>query len=165
MKDEHKRLHSLPDPIDKKRDRMIREYKPDDLDVLLEIWYEAARIAHPFWTDDLFVKERKAISEDHLATAETWVFEEGDRVVRFIALLSSEVGGIFVAPKWQGRGVGRALMDHARLGRDRLELDVFEANEVGRAFYDAYGFRVAGSRSDPGTGLTVLRMTFDCSSQ
>ena len=34
----------------------------------------------------------------------------------------------------------------------------FEDNEIGRAFYDAYGFEVIGERPDEDTGFCVLRL-------
>ena len=141
---------------------MIRKYDTDDLVELLDVWYDAAQIAHPFWTSDAFEQERSNISQEFLPIAETWVFERDGRVVGFIALLDNEVGGIFVAPTHQGQGIGRALMDHARASRDHLELDVFDANEIGRAFYDAYGFAVVGERLDEKTGLRLLRLRLDC---
>ncbi len=83
-------------------------------------------------------------------------------MVGFISLLGNEVGGIFVDPMWHGQGIGRALMDHARASRDYLELEVFEANEIGRAFYNAYGYTAVGERLDAKTGLRQLRLRFDC---
>ncbi len=83
-------------------------------------------------------------------------------MVGFIALLDNEVGGLFVTRAQQGQGIGRALMDHASASRDHLELEVFEANDIGRAFYDAYGFAVIGERLDEETGLRLLRLRLDC---
>ena len=83
-------------------------------------------------------------------------------MVGFIALIGNEVGAIFVSPRRQGHGVGRALMDHARASRDHLDVEVFEANEIGRAFYDAYGFEVIGERVHEETGHLVLRLRLDC---
>ena len=133
---------------------MIRKYNTDDSAELLDVWYAASQIAHPFWTPDLFEQERKEISQEFLPIAETWVSEREGRVVGFISLLGNEVGGLFVAPTWHGQGIGRALMDHARASRDHLELEVFEANEIGKAFYDAYGFAVEGCGSC-GCGSTL----------
>ncbi len=141
---------------------MIRKYDTDDHAELLDVWYDAAQIAHPCWTRDSFEQERKNISQEFLPIAETWVFERDGRVVGFIALLDNEVGGIFVAPTHQGQGIGRALMDRARASRDHLELEVFEANEIGRTFYDAYGFVIVGERLDEKTGLRLLRLRLDC---
>jgi hypothetical protein len=54
---------------------VIRKYDTDDLAELLDVWYEAAQIAHPFWTGDLFEEERRDISQKFLPIAETWVVE------------------------------------------------------------------------------------------
>lgn len=137
---------------------MIRQYDPKDRDALLVVWSESAAVAHPFWTPAMFDQERRDIAEKFLPIAETFVFERNGAVVGFISLLGSEVGGIFVDPQYHGQGIGRALMDWARASRDHLELDVFEANELGRAFYAAYGFAVVGERVDEATGQRVLRM-------
>ena len=114
---------------------MIRPYDPKDRDAVLAVWADSAVVAHPFLTPAMFEQERRDIAEKFLPLAETYVFERGGVVVGFIALLGNEVGGIFVAPQYHGRGIGSALMDWARASRDHLELDVFEANEIGRAFY------------------------------
>jgi len=137
---------------------MIREYEARDRDALLAVWAESAAIAHPFLTSAMFERERRAIAEEFLPVAETRVFERAGEVVAFISLLGNEVGGIFVTPRYHGQGIGRALMDWARGSRDHLELDVFEANTIGRAFYAAYGFGVVGERRDSRTGQTVLRL-------
>jgi len=140
---------------------VIRKYDTDDLAELLDVWYSACRIAHPFWTADVFERERGDISEKFLPISETWVSEREGRVVGFISLLGNEIGGIFVAPTEQRQGIGRALIDHVRSSREHLELDVFAANEIGTAFYDAYGFAVVGERLDEETGLGVLRLRLD----
>ena len=57
--------------------------------------------------------------------------------------------------------MGRALMDAARCSRSYLELDVFEANEVGRRFYDAYGFEVVERHMNDVVGQPELRLRLD----
>lgn len=139
---------------------MIRPYHPRDRDTLLAVWAASATVACPFWTPAMFAQERRDIAEKYLPVAETYVFERNGVVVGFISLLGNEVGGLFVAPQYQGQGIGRALMDWARESRDHLELDVFEANAIGRAFYSAYGFGVARERVDEATGERMLRLRF-----
>jgi GNAT superfamily N-acetyltransferase len=53
---------------------------------------------------------------------------------------------LVVAPEAEGRGVGRALMEHAeRWARERgmaeVSLDVFAGNAGARAFYERIGYR------------------------
>lgn len=137
---------------------MIRPYKDTDLRELLEAWYSASLLGHPFLDEAFFQEERNRIRKVHLPSAETWVFEQDGVVVGFIALIGNEVAAIFVDARYQGRGIGRALMDHARSIRDFLELLVFKDNVVGRNFYEKYGFHQVGEELHEETGCMQLRL-------
>ena len=139
---------------------MIRDYADDDLNQVLDVWYRASLMAHSFLSEEFFENERRQIAEEWLPLAETVVYQTDRSVVGFLALIGNEVGGIFVDPDYQGRGIGRALMDHARNSHPVLELDVFEANTVGRRFYDAYGFVVVGRHTNEVAGEPELRLRF-----
>lgn len=141
---------------------MIREYEEKNLSELLDVWYSASQIAHPFLDEDFFEQERGDIAASHLPNAETWVYERDGVVVGFIALIGNEVGAIFVDPKFHGQGVGRALMDKARSIRDFLELDVFKDNVVGRKFYEKYGFSKVNEHLHEATGFMQLRLRLNC---
>ena len=107
---------------------MIRKYADADCDEVIEVWHAASRIATPFLSDEFMSAERVNIRTEWLPTAETWVTEIDGTIAGFIALIGNEVGGLFVHPDYQGRGIGRALMDHAASSRSELQLDVFEDN-------------------------------------
>ena len=137
---------------------MIRRYGDHDLEDLLEVWHQASVIAHHFMDDEFFAGEREAIQNDHLPIADTWVYELEGKVVGFVSLLGHHVGAIFVHPAMQRKGIGRILMDHARSLCGQLELEVFKANRVGRAFYDQYGFKVVGEYFHEALGQPMLKM-------
>jgi putative acetyltransferase len=139
---------------------VLRPYEDDDLEQLLDVWERASRIAHAFLPDAFFAQERELIAEQWLPAAETTVYVD-ERVVGFLSLVGNEVGAIFVDPDRQGEGIGRALMDAARASRPYLELDVFEANAIGRGFYDAYGFRAIGGSEHEETGERLVRLRLD----
>jgi len=136
----------------------IRPYAEEDLAELLDVWYRASLIAHPFLTPEFFEAERREIAETWMPLAETIVYEADGCVVGFLALIGNEVGAIFVDPDSQGRGIGRELMNAARASRQFLELDVFEANSIGRHFYDAYGFELVDRHLNEATGQPELRL-------
>ncbi len=142
--------------------RMIRPYKETDLSELLEAWYSASLLGHPFLDEAFFQQERNKIREVYLPNAETWVFEQDGAVVGFIALIGNEVGALFVESKYHGRGIGRALMDHARSIRDFLELVMFKDNKVGRDFYEKCGFHQVDEHVDKETGFVQLRLRLTC---
>ena len=137
---------------------MIRKYEEKDLEDLLEAWYTASQVAHPFLSEDFFEQERKNIAEIHIPNVETWVYEKDNKVIGFISLMESEVGAIFVDPDFHGMGIGRALMEHAKSVRAFLELDVFEDNKIGRGFYDKCGFIKVSEHLHEETGFMQLRL-------
>ena len=137
---------------------MIRKYEAEDLDDVVMAWAEASAVAHPFLSDAFLAKERDNIANVYLPVTETWVWESDGRVVGFISLMGAEIGAIFVDPKFHGIGIGRALMDHARGLREELEVEVFKANVIGRAFYERYGFVLIEEKVHDETGLDLMRL-------
>jgi ribosomal protein S18 acetylase RimI-like enzyme len=64
-----------------------------------------------------------------------------------------EVGGLAVAPAFQGRGIARALVEEVkaeagRRGARKLSLRVLAPNAPARRLYEACGFRVEGILSE-----------------
>lgn len=137
---------------------MIRKYRDQDLDDLFAAWASATEIAHPFLTQEFLALEREDIPNLYLPNAETWVFDDGGRVVGFLALIGNEVGAIFVHPSHQRHGVGRQLMDKARELRGELVVEVFKANSIGRAFYAKFGFEIIAEKVHEQTGFDLLRL-------
>ncbi|HEY5624078.1 MAG TPA: GNAT family N-acetyltransferase [Gammaproteobacteria bacterium] len=139
---------------------MIREFRETDADAIIEIWFAASKVATPFLSAEFLAAEREQIRTVWLRKAGSWVYEIADVVVGFISLIGNEVGAIFVHPNYQGRGIGRALMDHAVDLRGSLFLDVFRENVMGRRFYDRYGFRLAHEHIHEDTDHVQMRMIF-----
>ncbi|MDJ0952274.1 MAG: GNAT family N-acetyltransferase [Acidimicrobiia bacterium] len=139
---------------------MIRTYEEKDLEEVLDVWYRASLVAHPFLSAEFLARERQLIAEEYLPQSETSVYERDGRVVGFVSMVGDEVGGIFVEPRLQRQGIGRALLDHAFESRSAMELGVFEKNELAQSFYAAYGFEVVGRRVEEDTGEPELRLRF-----
>lgn len=137
---------------------MIRIYQDSDLDDLLQVWTAASSIAHSFLSEEFQKQELYNIPNVYLPNAETWVWEVDGRVLGFMALIGREVGALFVDPDSQRSGIGRALVDKAKELRGTLEVEVFEKNEIGRAFYDGYGFELVRKKIHPESGFETLRL-------
>lgn len=137
---------------------MIRKYEAKDQEQLLEAWYQASLVAHHFLNEEFFENERENIRDIYLEMAETWVYEDAGQVAGFLSLVENEVGGIFIHPEWQGKGVGRSLMDKARKQCEILELEVYKENLNARSFYEHYGFVVIHEYLFEDTGHLMLRM-------
>ena len=121
--------------------RLIRKYTDSDLEDVLSAWENASQIAHPFLTAEFLAAERVAIPTVYLPIADTWVIEQGEKVIGFVSLLGNEVGAIFVQPAFHGSGVGPVLMNKAQELHGELEVEVLDTNLICRNFYKNVGFQ------------------------
>jgi GNAT superfamily N-acetyltransferase len=88
---------------------------------------------------------------DHFATTvlpdgEVWVAEEEGVIVGILALGGGWIDHLYVEPGATGRGLGSALVEHAKARRpDGLDLWAFQSNAGGRRFYERHGFVAVGA--------------------
>jgi len=139
---------------------MIRKYKDSDIEEILEVWYQASRMAHPFLDADFMGMEKRNIRDVYIPNTTTWVYEKEGVILGFISMMGNEVGAIFVRPDMHGKGIGRQLMDFVAAYHDVMEVEVFERNAVGRAFYDKYGFELIEEYMHKFTNNRLLRLRY-----
>ncbi len=109
--------------------------------------------------------ERECLNEG----AASWVALAGDRVVGYVVswVVCDElhIGNIAVAPAEQGRGVGKALLDHAlreagRRGATLATLEARESNVRAIRLYEHFAFRPVAIRkryyADSGEDAIVM---------
>ena len=139
---------------------MIRKYIENDIEEILEVWYQASRMAHPFLDAEFMGMEKKNIRDVYIPNTSTWVYERDQIILGFISMMGNEVGAIFVRPNSHGNGIGKQLMDFVSDFHEEMEVEVFERNNVGRAFYDKYGFQVIEELIHKDTNNRVLRLRY-----
>ena len=137
---------------------MIRKYNENEIPRLLEIWEAAALIAHPFLTDEFHQMVKKAMKEMYMPNSDTWVYVESGNILGFISMMNNEIGGLFVDPNQQGKGIGTQLVNFMTQFHDSLEVEVFEENKIGKPFYEKYGFKFIKEYVMKETNQKVIRM-------
>ena len=143
----------------------IRPYRAEtDLDACLGIWRRASRAGHPFLTAGHLAADEVLVRDVYMPAADIRVAAEDDAVIGFIALLDTFIGGLFVAPERHGKGVGRALVEHAAALRGPLDVDVYAANDAALRFYVRLGFHETGRREtdDQGRPFAIISMRRQC---
>ncbi len=137
---------------------MIRPYRSEDEEAVVEVWYAASLLAHDFVPASFWEAEKQDIRTKYLPVAQTWVYEQDGKVVGFMSLLENHIGGLFVHPQHQGQSIGTQLIKHAKTLHPALALDVFKQNSKSRHFYEKCGFEVTAENTHEPTGCVNLTM-------
>ena len=144
---------------------MIRPYRSEDLDRLKEITaicFDGVSIDRnieekfgPIGDQDWRFRKLRHIDADVSGENALFVFDEQNQVLGYITTRldhDSRIGWIpnmAVDPKYQGRGLGRKLMEHAlefmrSQGMEAAKIETLEQNPVGSRFYPDVGFEEVG---------------------
>lgn len=137
---------------------MIRKYKEEEIPALMKIWENATAIAHPFLSKEFSSLVKQMMTDKYLPDSDTWIYKESDNIVGFISMMDNEIGGLFVDPSYQSKGIGTSLVDHMAQYHDGLEVEVFKENKIGRPFYEKNGFTIINEYYMEGANQEVLRM-------
>lgn len=119
---------------------IIRKREDKDNHVIMNIWHQASSLAHPFLEADFLEKVKNDLRYIYIPNTETWVFEDNNSVIGFISMIDNVIGGLFVLPNYHSRGIGTQMVNYIKGFHYELEVEVFEKNIIGRAFYKKYGF-------------------------
>ncbi|GGM69018.1 N-acetyltransferase [Longimycelium tulufanense] len=120
----------------------IRSAIPADVPPITQVVLRVRGEASPALPRLRTVDEATQWVEETLASHEVHVAEVEGAVVGFSALKGSEVKHLYVHPCARGRGVGSALVEHAKQGHDRLDVHTFRRSERAREFCYRHGFRL-----------------------
>lgn len=140
---------------------MIRKYRENDIEVVLDIWLSASIQAHDFVAAEFWISQVDSMRNIYIPASETYVFERESKIVGFYALHENTLAAIFVAPNFQGLGIGKQLMNHAKKQRTSLMLSVYKENKPSFNFYRSQGFIVISEQIDEHTGHQEFTMTAD----
>jgi putative acetyltransferase len=126
----------------------IRLSRPQDLPALFRVWENAVRATHSFLPEEDLDFYARQVRDQYLPAHCFWVATGvDDEPLGFMGMTGSKIDALFVDPSCHGRGIGRALVDHAASLAGDLTVDVNEQNRGARSFYEKLGFRRIG-RSD-----------------
>lgn len=122
---------------------MIREYQEKDAFPLTQLWLESACDSHPFIPMEYWKSHMGEIQKEYLPQSYTMVWEEKEDLLGFISIVEKNwIGGLFLLPQAQGRGIGSALLESCKRNKGSLSLAVYCKNKRAVSFYQKHFFRI-----------------------
>ena len=141
----------------------LRPYEQADESPLVALWHAAKQQAYPYLPLErsyTIETDTRFFRENLLPRCEIVVALDGDEpLLGFLALSGSYVDRLYVHPRRQRSGVGRALLDEAKARSPRgLDLHTHQQNVSACSFYERHGFRAVrfGTSGPPESAPDVL---------
>lgn len=131
--------------------KMIRSFKQEDIDIVMEIWLNTNVTAHWF-VPEKYWQDNAAAVKEMLPQSELYVYEEQARIQGFVGLMDDYIAGIFVSEKSQSKGIGKQLLEYIKGKKSQLTLSVYEKNKGAVKFYQREGFCIQSENVDENTG-------------
>lgn len=134
-------------------DLLIRELsRPEDLPAIVDIWLDASIIAHDFISEDFWKSQVANMRDLYLPSANVYLAIENQQILGFYAVNNHRLEALFVRPEAQRKGIGKALLNHAKQMFRSLTLSVYQENKRSCDFYLMQGFSIVSKNIDESTG-------------
>lgn len=144
---------------------MIREATSQDIDRIIDIWLGASLLAHDFISFDYWIGNQEAMRNYYIPSCKTYVYEdrESREVLGFVSMNDDYLAAIFVTPAFQGKGIGKKLLNYVKNISPEITLSVYSKNTPSIHFYTREGFRQIEERLDENTNEYEWVMKYDSS--
>lgn len=142
----------------------VRAASTKDYSTCADIWLAASLAGHDFVSAAFWRGQRAVMAEHYLPSSQILLLTDDGEPAAFAATLpddnSTYLAGLFVLPRWWGKGLGRHLLELvqeqvlAELPDQKnasLRCSVYEKNSRALAFYARMGFIPAGRSICPHT--------------
>ena len=140
--------------------KIIRRLEKKEIDVVIQIWFEANKRAHDFIPESYWLGKFDEV-KDILPQAEVYVYEIDNEIKGFIGLTDNYIAGIFIASECQSKGIGKELLCYAKEKKENLSLSVYIKNSRAINFYKRENFKLISENLDEYTGEKEFYMTWE----
>lgn len=135
---------------------MIREYKLEDLDSVMEIWLQGNLQAHDFINPEFF-KQNYDLVKMLIPMSRLYV-QDLNSIKGFIGLTENYISGLFVDQNYRHQGIGKALVNKAKQRHNELLVHVYKKNVAAIDFYLSQNFEIVSESINEETNEPELLM-------
>lgn len=138
----------------------IRKLETKDIETVVELWYETSTVAHDFIPAEYWKKNKDAMASIYLPNSETYLAFIEEKIIGFVAMVDNLLAAIFVDNQIQGKGIGKKLLNFAKVTRTMIQLKVYKKNTNTVYFYKSNGFEIMSENKEEETGENEYLMVW-----
>lgn len=139
---------------------MIKEFKIENLEEVMEIWLQNNINAHDFIERDYWINNFDLVKK-LLPDAKVYIFQEDNIIKGFIGVIEDGyIAGLFVKEKYQREGIGEKLIKYIKPKYNQLKLDVYSKNKNAIKFYLKNNFKIVNEKNNEDTNELEYEMIF-----
>ncbi|GAA0177461.1 N-acetyltransferase [Clostridium sediminicola] len=140
---------------------MIREFRIEETNEIMEIWKDSTIKAHKFIPESYWLTNYSLVKEIYIPMSKTFVYIDKEKIKGFISIIDDTfIGAVFVDVKYQGQGVGTTLINFAKNIYSKLNLAVYKENEKSVGFYKKSGFLIESEQINEDTDKVEFIMSW-----
>lgn len=139
---------------------MIKEFKIENLEEVMEIWLQTNINAHDFIERDYWINNFDLVKK-LLPDAKVYIFQEDNIIKGFIGVIEDGyIAGLFVKEEYQREGIGEKLIKYIKPKYNQLKLDVYSKNKNAIKFYLKNNFKIVNEKNNEDTNELEYEMIF-----
>lgn len=139
---------------------MIRKWKEEDQETVMELWLIGNTEVHSFISPKYWQQNYKEIQRV-IPIARTFVYEHQGKVKGFISAMEGYLLGIFVDSDIRKCGMGMVLLDCMKQREPNLTVTVYEKNVEAVRFFMRQHFKIESEVTEDTTGEKQLMMIWN----
>lgn len=131
----------------------INNVQPNELTDLIELWESSVRATHDFLTEQTINELNPLILNEYFPMVTLFCSrDEQQKITGFAGINEQKLEMLFIDPQQRGKGIGKALLNHALQQFNITSVDVNEQNPQAIGFYQHQGFTIIGRSPTDGQG-------------
>jgi putative acetyltransferase len=139
----------------------IRKVQRDEIEDVVELWYQTSLKSHSFIDKSHFLKNKDEMITRYLPNSETYVAVDSNHIFGFVTMIHFHLSALYVSNSKQGCGIGSKLLNLVKSQHNSLILNVYKKNEKSVKCYTRQGFQVISENLEERTGEVQFLMGWD----
>jgi len=140
---------------------MIGKLEDHEINDIMSIWLQTTVTAHSFIPEKYWIESYDKVIEGYLPFSTTFTYKEDGIIKGFISTRdNSFIGALFVLKDYQGKSIGKKLINYCKSLYSSLELCVYVKNENAVNFYKNCGFVIKSKQPNENSGFMEYTMSW-----